>query len=837
MSGPARAAVGAARQVASTARSAGTARGRRQSEPFLEQTFLGLQQAVGNQAFQDLLSAGLLHPKLRVGAPDGPAEREADRMAKTVTSMSEPPNGTTPPARPIPPGVAQRRCAECEEEEDQEQEETVRPRALAGAPPGDGWKAEQGMAALRGGRRPLGPALRSFFEPRFGEDLSGVRVHTGAAAAEAAHSIGALAFTLGRDVVFGAGEYAPASQSGRFLLAHELAHQDFSGVRIHTGDSASETARSLRATAFTAGNHIVFGSGQYEPGSAEGTRLLAHELTHVVQQGNGAADFATLRLQGIGPASSVEAHEAFTELQRKFLQANGVDPAGLSPTVAQRLAELISIAERAVQTGEPPHIGPQIGDTNAAITLSLAIEQASMIISRQLDLATGKLQLQFSYQDVDGNRIEATSTLDPTRVLNLVSLEEVQPTALTLPSLELGERFSLERSLLPDDSEASLRTEDLDDFSDLFTSENISPDSSDILPSEKNSPGSSEGIGSFFEGAVLGEFGENDSWSAIAGTTVVGFIPIVGQIADVRDLVAAFKGVAEGREGGWLNVGIATIAFVPGLDWLKSGKRIGKKIAKESTEAIAEGSEATLKGGSDAPKGLKSRLSAREHLARLFGDRLQSKNGALERLLDNVAQLKHRVAKGGKTIPVHGRAAAMELRTLFRYLKQGIPDGRKIAKLEVIPSAGGSPTPDFVVHFPDGTQQRIEVTTLTAAPKGNYPTGKELAYATMARSGISVGDVARAIGNKAGKGQLTAPLAGVPSGGAIIVNVMGNGFTAEMASAAVEKAVRSGKLGPHVEWLEISFMQRGLDQKSRQVSHAFSRSSSGEYVPMLPMSR
>ncbi len=72
--------------------------------------------------------------------------------------------------------------------------------------------------------QPLDPTTRAFVEPRFGADFSGVRVHVGAHAAEAASAIAARAFTTGRDIVFGAGEYAPHAASGLKLLAHELAH-------------------------------------------------------------------------------------------------------------------------------------------------------------------------------------------------------------------------------------------------------------------------------------------------------------------------------------------------------------------------------------------------------------------------------------------------------------------------------------------------------------------------------------------------------------------------------------------------------------------------------------
>jgi len=68
--------------------------------------------------------------------------------------------------------------------------------------------------------------------------------------------------------------------------------QDFSGVRIHTDAHAAETARQLNAAAYTVGRDIFFGSGQYRPQTLAGRRLLAHELAHVVQQsgiGQGAS--------------------------------------------------------------------------------------------------------------------------------------------------------------------------------------------------------------------------------------------------------------------------------------------------------------------------------------------------------------------------------------------------------------------------------------------------------------------------------------------------------------------------------------------------------------------
>lgn len=77
---------------------------------------------------------------------------------------------------------------------------------------------------LRSPSRALDPATRTFFESRFAHDFSDVRVHTDAKAAESAQAVNAVAFTVGRNVVFGEGQYAPETMTGRRVLAHELTH-------------------------------------------------------------------------------------------------------------------------------------------------------------------------------------------------------------------------------------------------------------------------------------------------------------------------------------------------------------------------------------------------------------------------------------------------------------------------------------------------------------------------------------------------------------------------------------------------------------------------------------
>jgi hypothetical protein len=83
---------------------------------------------------------------------------------------------------------------------------------------------ETGIEAARGGGSALDSVVRARMEQGFGSDFSGVRVHAGSEAASLSGALGARAFTTGQDVFFGAGQYDPGSSGGRELLAHELTH-------------------------------------------------------------------------------------------------------------------------------------------------------------------------------------------------------------------------------------------------------------------------------------------------------------------------------------------------------------------------------------------------------------------------------------------------------------------------------------------------------------------------------------------------------------------------------------------------------------------------------------
>jgi hypothetical protein len=105
----------------------------------------------------------------------------------------------------------------------------------------------RGIRGLQGRGERLSPAVRGYFEPRLGHSFAGVRIHTDPAAASLAESLDALAFTVGSDVGFGAGQYDPGSEEGLRLIAHELTHTVQQGGAVPLSSSvSSETARPIR---------------------------------------------------------------------------------------------------------------------------------------------------------------------------------------------------------------------------------------------------------------------------------------------------------------------------------------------------------------------------------------------------------------------------------------------------------------------------------------------------------------------------------------------------------------------------------------------------------------
>ncbi|WP_415229954.1 DUF4157 domain-containing protein [Psychromonas sp.] len=203
----------------------------------------------------------ILQPKLKIGPADDKYEQEADRVAEQVIRMTEPKEKNTTQGNANTDRTTSSLLAGSAENSIQRQEESKQ-------------KDARGVRIqLKANNLPRRQQETDFDEDE--EDriqAKGTPGHTSQVTPNVAANIQNLR---------GGGQPLPTNQR-RFFESRM--GQDFSGVRIHTGSKATDTAQAIQAKAFTMGNNIVFNTGQYSHNNQEGKKLLAHELTHVVQQ-------------------------------------------------------------------------------------------------------------------------------------------------------------------------------------------------------------------------------------------------------------------------------------------------------------------------------------------------------------------------------------------------------------------------------------------------------------------------------------------------------------------------------------------------------------------------
>jgi outer membrane protein OmpA-like peptidoglycan-associated protein len=191
---------------------------------------LYLQRTIGNQAVQRLFKSGVIQAKLKIGQPNDIYEQEADRVADEVMRMPEPsvqrqPEEeeedliqTKPLAEQITPLIQKQM------EEEETEEKVLQTKGRTGQTPEVTPELESHIHALRKGGQPLPKSVRAFFGSRIGHDFSRVRIHSSPEAVGMARALNAKAFTTGYDIVFGERQYNPRTTSGKKLLAHELTH-------------------------------------------------------------------------------------------------------------------------------------------------------------------------------------------------------------------------------------------------------------------------------------------------------------------------------------------------------------------------------------------------------------------------------------------------------------------------------------------------------------------------------------------------------------------------------------------------------------------------------------
>jgi hypothetical protein len=164
-----------------------------------------------------------LQTKLRINAPGDEYEQEADRVAEQIMHMAEPGKEKDASTTTVAAPLVQRKVSA----------DSV---GIATAPP-------IVHDVLESPGQPLDVATLAFFEPRFGHDFSNVRVHTNVKAEQSAATVNAVAYTVGRDIVFAARQHSLSTTAGQWLLAHELVH-----VQQQAAGSIGQIQRSLPQT-------------------------------------------------------------------------------------------------------------------------------------------------------------------------------------------------------------------------------------------------------------------------------------------------------------------------------------------------------------------------------------------------------------------------------------------------------------------------------------------------------------------------------------------------------------------------------------------------------------
>lgn len=208
-----------------------------------------------------------IQPKLTVSDPGDVSEQEAERVADTI--MTKPDRGAT----------VQRACSHCAEEN-----ETLQRLPDQSHPSGNTvlWRMIRSCDMLDS--QPCGDQADTESQPE--ENASSEPIARQAANGTQALAAPGLSASIG-EVCRSGGQ--PLSTETRQFMEPRFGHE-FASVRVHTDPTASDLARQVQARAFTTGNHLFFASGEYQPHHADGKRLLAHELTHVIQQSKGGDD-------------------------------------------------------------------------------------------------------------------------------------------------------------------------------------------------------------------------------------------------------------------------------------------------------------------------------------------------------------------------------------------------------------------------------------------------------------------------------------------------------------------------------------------------------------------
>lgn len=286
-------------------------------------SFFGRGHATEAPASATTFFAPAIQPKLSVSTPGDTFETEADATAERVMRMPDPVAVACPGESPIPP-----ESSRIDRQAVKEEEQTIQPKAdsLTISRMPDEQRDEEKAV-----QRKAAPTKQSSVIQRFEEsdgydydagpdtfvqaftNRTTLGLHRSDVVQRSGRGSPSVSDNFEQSLQTNAGGGSPLPDSTRSFMETRFG-ADFSGVRVHTDASAQEMSRDIHAHAFTHGNDIYFNSGQFDPDSSGGRTLLAHELTHTIQQGAAPV------------ASTVSPKHQFTAVQSKAIQRQGAVP-------------------------------------------------------------------------------------------------------------------------------------------------------------------------------------------------------------------------------------------------------------------------------------------------------------------------------------------------------------------------------------------------------------------------------------------------------------------------------------------------------------------------------
>lgn len=237
------------------------------------------------------------------------------------------------------------------------------------------------------------------------------------------------------------------------------------------------------------------------------------------------------------PTAAAPRSSGETEALRRLFQHFGFEPDQVPPALREELSRALLASHDAFAAGLSGHgalrLEQRESPEGSSFHLRFQAPGGRLELTASLDHAEGRLRSSLVFEAHDGTRVETAS----------------------------------ERVLLVRPTEGGVL---------LIARE------PDLAPAPGAESESQEGVGAFFTGAVLGDFADEPTWSGAAGQTLLGFVPIAGQIADLRDLTAAALAVGRGEPGAPLFLAAAVLGFVPGLDWMKTALKAPRRLLIEA---------------------------------------------------------------------------------------------------------------------------------------------------------------------------------------------------------------------------------------------------------------